>query len=49
MGTKSTGIISRINDFGQLTIPKKLQRELKINDRTALELGITRVNRRKAL
>lgn len=49
MGTKSTGIIGRINDFGQLTIPKKLRRELKINDRTALELGITRVNGRKAL
>lgn len=49
MGTKSTGIIGRINDFGQLTIPKKLRRGLKINDRTALELGVTRVNGRKAL
>lgn len=44
MGTKSTGIIGRINDFGQLTIHKKLRRELKINDRNGdvlLVLAIT--------
>ena len=49
MEIKKTGIIRRIDDFGRITIPKELRKELRASDYTPFELSISEIDGRKVL